>query len=147
VFNMNWKIIFLTGAAIGTFVALLMTVISNIPLGHDSDGNKITVMYHWSGALLVVIAIPLVSAFAVKKVASMKGWCEPTLKLLIPVAYLTFLPVLGASFGAPNSNLETLANIVIIGAIGGTFCSAPFAAWSYFKSRGNQSTPSMAEEE
>ena len=141
------KEMFFFGIATGAFIGLLMAVITQIPLGSTSDGDKITVMYHWSGALLVVIAIPLVSAFAVKKVASMKGWCEPTLKLLIPVAYLTFLPVLGASFGAPNSNLETLATIVIIGAIGGTFCSAPFAAWSYFKSRGNQSTPSMAEEE
>ena len=145
--DMNWKTIFLTGAAIGTFVALLMTVISHIPLGNDSDGYQITIMYHWTGALLVVIAIPLVSAFAVKKIAKMRECCEPSLKFLIPVAYLTFLPVLGASFGAPNSNLDTLATIVLIGAIGGTFWSTPFAAWSYFKSRGNQSTPSMAEEE
>ena len=145
--EMNWKNIFLTGAALGAFVALLMTVISHIPLGNDSDGDKITVMYHWQSALLVVIAIPLVSAFAVKKVARMKEGCEPSLKFLIPVAYLTFLPVFGASFGAPNSDLDTLANIVLIGAIGGTFCSAPFAAWSYFKSRGNQSIPGVAEEE
>jgi hypothetical protein len=144
---MNWKTIFLTGAAIGTFVALLMTVISHIPLGNDSDGYQITIMYHWTGALLVVIAIPLVSAFAVKKIAKMRECCEPSLKFLIPVAYLTFLPVLGASFGAPNSNLDTLATIVLIGAIGGTFWSAPFAAWSYFKSRGDQSIPGVAEEE
>jgi len=146
--DMNWKTIFLAGAAIGTFVALLMTVISHIPLGHDSDGYQITIMYHWSGALLVVIGIPLLSAFAVKKIARMKRWCEPSLKHLIPVAYLTFLiPVLGVSFGAPNSNLETLATIVISGTIGGTFWSTPFAVWSYFKSRGNQSIPGMAEEE
>ena len=145
--DMNWKTIFLTGAAIGTFVALLMTVISHIPLGNDSDGYQITIMYHWTGALLVVIAIPLVSAFAVKKIAKMRECCEPSLKFLIPVAYLTFLPVLGASFGAPNSNLDTLATIVLIGAIGGTFWSAPFAAWSYFKSRGDQSIPGVAEEE
>lgn len=145
---MNWKNIFLTGAALGAFVALLMTVISHIPLGNDSDGDKITVMYHWQSALLVVIAIPFVSAFAVKKIAKMKECCEPSLKFLIPVAYLTFLiPVLAVSFGAPNSDLDTLATIVLIGAIGGTFWSAPFAAWSYFKSRGNQSIPGVAEEE
>jgi hypothetical protein len=146
--DINWKTIFLTGAAIGTFVALLMTVISHIPLGHDSDGAKITVMYHWQSALLVVIGIPLMSVFAVNKIARMKRWCEPSLKHLIPVAYLTFLiPVLGTSFGAPNSNLDTLATIVILGTIGGTFWSTPFAAWSYFKSRGNQSIPGVAEEE
>ena len=145
--NMNWKTIFLTGAAIGTFVGLLMTVISHIPLGHDSDGYQITVMYHWQSALLVVIGIPLVSAFGVKRIAKMKGG-ESSLKHLITVAYLTFLiPVLGVSFGAPNSNLETLATIVMLGAIGGIFWSTPFAIWSYFKSRGNESISGMAGEE
>ena len=138
--NMNWKTIFLTGAAIGTFVGLLMTVISHIPLGNDSDGYQITVMYHWQSALLVVIGIPLVSAFGVNKISKMSGCCEPSLKHLIPVAYLTFLiPVLGVSFGAPNSNLVTLATIVMLGTIGGIFWSTPFAIWSYYKSRGNQS--------
>ena len=140
--NMNWKTIFLTGAAIGTFVGLLMTVITQIPLGNDSDGYKITVMYHWSSALLVVIGIPLVSAFGVNKISKMSGCCEPSLKHLIPVAYLTLLiPVLFSSMGAPNSNLETLATIVMLGAIGGIFWSTPFALWSYYKSRGNQSIP------
>ena len=138
--NMNWKTIFLTGAAIGTFAGLLMTVISHIPLGNDSDGYQITVMYHWQSALLVVIGIPLVSAFGVNKISKMSGCCEPSLKHLIPVAYLTFLiPVLTTSGGAPNSNLVTLATIVMLGAIGGIFWSTPFALWSYYKSRGNQS--------
>ena len=138
--NMNWKTIFLAGAAIGTSVGLLMTVITHIPLGNDSDGYQITVMYYWSSALLVVIGIPLVSAFGVNKISKMSGCCEPSLKHLIPVAYLTFLiPVLGVSFGAPNSNLVTLATIVMLGTIGGIFWSTPFAACSYFKSRGNES--------
>ena len=138
--NMNWKIIFLAGAAIGTFVGLLMTIVTQIPLGNDSDGHKITVMYHWESALLVVIGIPLVSAFGVNKISKMSGCCEPSLKHLIPVAYLTLLiPVLFSSMGAPNSNLVTLATIVMLGAIGGIFWSTPFALWSYYKSRGNQS--------
>ena len=137
---MNWKTIFLAGALTGTFVGLLMVVITHIPLGSDSDGYKITVMYHWSSALLVVIGIPLVSAFGVNKISKMSGCCEPSLKHLIPVAYLTLLiPVLFSSMGAPNSNLETLATIVMLGAIGGIFWSTPFALWSYYKSRGNQS--------
>ena len=145
---MNWKTIFLTGAAIGTFVGLLMTVITQIPLGNDSDGYKITVMYHWSSALLVVIGIPLVSAFGVKKIAKMSGCCEPSLKHLIPVAYLTFLiPVLFSSMGAPNSNLKTLATIVMLGAIGGIFWSTPFAIWSCFKGRGNNSVTDLTAEE
>jgi len=70
----------------------------------------------------------------------MSGCCEPSLKHLIPVAYLTLLiPVLFTSMGAPNSNLVTLATIVMLGAIGGIFWSTPFALWSYYKSRGNQS--------
>ena len=138
--NMNWKIIFLAGASTGTFVGLLMTVITHIPLGNDSDGYQITVMYHWQSALLVVIGIPLVSAFGVNKISKMSGCCEPSLKHLIPVAYLTLLiPVLFSSMGAPNSNLVTLATIVMLGAIGGTFWSTPFAIWSYYKSRGNES--------
>jgi hypothetical protein len=145
---MNWKSIFLAGVLTGTLVGLLMTVINQIPLGNDSDGNKITVMYHWSSALPVVIGIPLVSAFGVKKIAKMRGCCEPSLKHLIPVAYLTFLiPVLGVSFGASNSNLETLATIVMLGAIGGIFWSTPFAIQSYFKSRGNESISGMMGEE
>ena len=137
---MNWKIIFLAGALTGTSVGLLMTIITNIPLGNDSDGYQITVMYHWQSALLVVIGIPLVSAFGVNKISKMSGCCEPSLKHLIPVAYLTFLiPVLFSSMGAPNSNLVTLATIVMLGAIGGIFWSTPFALWSYYKSRGNQS--------
>jgi len=146
--DMNWKTIFLAGVLTGTFVGLLMTVISHIPLGNDSDGYKITVMYHWQSALLVVIGIPLVSAFGVNKIAKMSGCCEPSLKHLIPVAYLTFLiPILGVSFGAPNSNLVTLATIVMLGAIGGIFWSTPFAIRSYFKSRGNESISGMAGEE
>ena len=137
---MNWKTIFLAGALTGTFVGLLMTVITHIPLGNDSDGYQITVMYHWESALLVVIGIPLVSAFGVNKISKMSGCCEPSLKHLIPVAYLTLLiPVLFSSMGAPNSNLVTLATIVMLGAIGGIFWSTPFALWSYYKSRGNQS--------
>ena len=145
---MNWKTIFLTGLLTGTFVGLLMVVITNIPLGNTSDGYKITIMYHWSGALLTVIGIPLVSAFSVKYGSRKLNYCEPSLKHLIPVAYLTFLiPVLGVSFGAPNSNLETLATIVMLGTVGGIFWSTPFAAWSYFKgprNDTNQSTTSPA---
>ena len=144
---MRKRDLFLSGLATGTFVGLLMTVISHIPLGHDSDGNLITVMYHWESALLVVIGIPLVSAFGVKKIAKMRECCEPSLKHLIPVAYLTFLiPVLGVSFGAPNSNLETLATIVMLGAIGGIFWSLPCVIWSHIKkTNSNHTTTSSAD--
>ena len=122
------------GMATGTFVGILMVIITNIPLGSDSDGDKITIMYHWSGALLTVIGIPLVSAFSVKYGSRKLNCCEPSLKHLIPVAYLTFLiPVLGISFGAPNSDLDTLATIILLGAIGGAFWSLPYVLLSHFK--------------
>jgi hypothetical protein len=122
------------GMATGTFVGILMVIITNIPLGSDSDGDKITIMYHWSGALLTVIGIPLVSAFSVKYGSRKLNCCEPSLKQLIPVSFLTlFLPILGASFGAPNSDLDTLATIILLGAIGGAFWSLPYVLLSHFK--------------
>ena len=54
------------------------------------------------------------------------------------------MPVLGASFGAPNGDLDTLANILIIGTIGGIFWSTPFAIWNLYKNRkqsGDDSPP------
>ena len=128
------------GMATGAFVGLLMMVITHIPLGNDSDGDKITIMYHWSGALLTLIGIPLMSAFLVKYGSEKMNGCEPSLKQLIPVAYLTFLiPVLGASFGAPNSDLDTLATLILMGMIGGLFWSSPFAIWNFYKGRDNNS--------
>jgi hypothetical protein len=122
------------GMATGTFVGILMVIITNIPLGSDSDGDKITIMYHWSGALLTVIGVPLVSAFSVKYGSRKLNCCEPSLKQLIPVSFLTlFLPILGASFGAPNSDLDTLATIILLGAIGGAFWSLPYVLLSHFK--------------
>jgi hypothetical protein len=122
------------GMATGAFVGLLMMVITHIPLGNDSDGDKITIMYHWSGALLTLIGIPLMSAFLVKYGSEKMNGCKPSLKQLIPVAYLTFLiPVLGASFGAPNSDLDTMATIVLLGAIGGAFWSLPYVLWALIK--------------
>ena len=144
---MKVKDVFLNGLSVGISVALLMVILSHIPLGTTPEGNKITLFYHWSGALLVSIGIPFISAYFVRKKIVERNFAESSFKLTIPVAYLTFLPVLGASAGAPNSNLETLAMIILIGAIGGIFWSTPFAIWGYFKSRGNESISGMAGEE
>ena len=121
------------GMATGTFVGLLMAVITQIPLGSDSDGDKITIMYHWTGALLTVIGIPLVSVISVKFGSRKLNCCEPSLKHLIPVAFLTCMPVLFATGGAPNSTLEVLAFIVLIGAVFGTFWSLPYVLWALIK--------------
>ena len=122
------------GIVTGTCVGLLMVIITNIPLGSTSDGDKITIMYHWSGAFLTLIGVPLVSAFSVKYGSRKLNCCEPSLKQLIPVSFLTlFLPILGASFGAPNSDLDTLATIILLGAIGGAFWSLPYVLWALIK--------------
>ena len=145
---MGKRDIIFAGIATGTFVGILMVIITNIPLGSDSDGSKITIMYHWSGALLTVIGIPLVSAFSVKYGSRKLNCCEPSLKHLIPVAYLTFLiPVLGISFGAPNSDLDTLATIILLGAIGGAFWSLPYLLWALIKPNSNHTTTSPAAPE
>ncbi|MDC0056365.1 hypothetical protein OAJ94_04865 [Deltaproteobacteria bacterium] len=144
---MKVKDIFLNGLSVGISVALLMVILSHIPLGTTSEGDKITPFYHLSGALLVSIGIPFISAYFVRKMIVKRNFAESSFKLTIPVAYLTFLPVLGVSAGAANSNLETLAMIVLIGAIGGIIWSTPFAIWSYFKGRGNESISGMVGEE
>ena len=123
--NMNWKNTLVvgagTGATLGTLVAVIMVAIGLEP---PSLG----------AAIAVFLGMIFVSAFAVQNISQRIGCCNPSLKQLIPISFLTFvIPVLGASFGAPNSDLDTLANIIVIGAIGGGFWSTPFAIWNYFR--------------
>jgi len=90
----------------------------------------------FSSALAIFIAMILTSAFVVKKISQRIGFCEPNLKQLIPVSFLTFLlPILGASFGAPNSDLDTIVSIILLGTAGGVFWSSPFALWSFISGR------------
>ena len=133
------KEMFLSGIATGAFIGLLMAVITQIPLGSTSDGNKITVMYHWSGALLTVIGIPLVSAFSVKYGSKKLNGCEPSLKHLLPVAFLTCLPVLGSAAGAPNNGFGVLVALILIGTIFGVIWSTPFVLWDHFRNRRSDS--------
>ena len=133
------KEMFLSGIATGAFIGLLMAVITQIPLGSTSDGDKITVMYHWSGALLTVIGIPLVSAFSVKYGSKKLNGCEPSLKHLLPVAFLTCLPVLGSAAGAPNNGFGVLVALILIGTIFGVIWSTPFVLWNHFRSRRSDS--------
>ena len=94
----------------------------------------------FGAALAVFIGMMIVSAFAVKKISQRIGCCEPSLKQLIPISFLTFmLPVLGAAFGAPNSDLDTLVSLILVGTIGGLFWTTPFALWNHFRNRDNDS--------
>mgnify|MGYP003682819031 CR=1 FL=1 len=120
-----------TGAILATLVALIMIKIGLEPPSFES-------------ALAIFIAMILIPAFAVKKIAQRLGCCEPSLEQLIPVSFLTFLlPLLGASFGAPNSDLDTLATVIVLGAIGGAFWSLPYVLWALMR----RTNTSQKEEE
>ena len=120
---MNWKQILITGVATGSLVALFIV----LEVGFGS----------FESFVIYIIGTILLSAYIVKKISVISGYCEPSLKHLIPVALLTFImPVLGPAFGAPNNGLEVVVNIVILGAIGGFFWSSPFAFWCYYRQEG-----------
>jgi len=124
------KELFLLGMATGALVGLLIALNGFFGLGFSSFG----------GFVAYVLGTILISAFGVKKMAQMRSFSEPSLKHLIPVAFLTFfLPVLGPAFGAPNSDITTVATIALLGAIGGAFWSTPFVLWDHFRDRGSDS--------
>ena len=122
---MNWNYTFAAGAGTGTILATLVALIM-VKLGLEPPSPEL--------AITIFLGMIFISAFAVQKTSQRIGCCNPSLKQLFPISFLTFMmPVLGASFGAPNSDLDTLANIILIGAIGGGFWSTPFAIWNYLK--------------
>ena len=50
--------------------------------------------------------------------------------LLLIVAYLTtIIPILGALFGAPNTGIQVIVTLIIMGTIGGLFWITPFVIW------------------
>ncbi len=129
---MNWKNISVTGAATGASVGFLISLNHFFEIGFGS----------FAGFVGYMLGSILLSAFGVKIISQKIGCCEPSLKHLIPVAFLTFLlPVLGPAFGG-HGHYDYVAIVTVLGAIGGIFWSTPFAAWSYYKSRDNQSIPS-----
>jgi hypothetical protein len=122
---MEWKKTLPTGAAAGASVGFLVSLNGFFEIGYNSFG----------GFLAAVIAFILLSAFGVKTISEKAGLCEPGLKHLIPVAFLTFLmPVFGPAFGAASTGPEYVGALIALGAVGGLFWSIPFAGWSYYKS-------------
>ena len=56
--------------------------------------------------------------------------------ILLIIAYLTLvMPVLGALFGAPNSEIRVALMITMLGLVGGLIWSTPFALWAYIRRR------------
>ncbi len=125
----DWKQILAAGSGTGALLATLVSLIL-IKIGLEPPSAE--------SAIVVFIGMILLSAYSVKKISQSMGWFDPSLKALIMVSYLTFIiPLLGASFGAPNSNLTTLATVVLLGLLGGAFWSIPIAGWAYYNSTRN----------
>ena len=131
---MNWKHTFAAGAGTGAILASLVALIM-LKIGLEPPS--------FGAALAVFMGMILVSAFAVQKISQRIGCCNPSLKQLIPISFLTFiLPVLGPAFGAGNSDLDTLATLILLGTIGGVFWATPFALWNHFRNRSSDSDES-----
>ena len=122
---MEWKKTLSTGAAAGASVGFLVSLNGFFDIGFGSFG----------GFLASIIAFILLSAFGVKIISEKTGFCEPSLKHLIPVSFLTFvIPVFGPALGAGSTGLEYVGALIVFGAVGGLFWSTPFVGWSYYKS-------------
>ena len=125
----DWKQILAAGSGTGALLATLVSLIL-IKIGLEPPSAE--------SAIVVFIGMILLSAYSVKKISQSMGWFDPSLKALIMVSILTFIiPLLGASFGAPNSNLTTLATVVLLGLLGGAFWSIPIAGGAYYNSTRN----------
>ena len=125
----DWKQILAAGSGTGALLATLVSLIL-IKIGLEPPSAQ--------AAIIVFIGMILLSAYSVKKISQSMGWFDPSLKALIMVSILTFIiPLLGASFGAPNSDLTTLATVVLLGLLGGAFWSIPIAGWAYYNSTRN----------
>ena len=124
-----------TGAILATLVALIMVKIGLEPPDLGS-------------ALVIFMGMILFPAFAVKKISRAKDYCNPSLKQLFPISFLTFfIPILGITFGAPNSDFDTLLTIIAMGTVGGLFWSTPFALWNNYRGRSNNSVTDLTAEE
>ena len=127
---MNWKNTLVAGAGTGAMLATLVALIM-LKIGIEPPS--------FGAAIAIFIGMIITSAYTVKKTSQSIGCCDPSLMQLIPISFLTFfIPILGAAFGAPNSDLDTLTILILLGTIGGVFWSIPFAIWNFLKNR-NQS--------
>ena len=127
---MNWKHTLGAGAGIGATLATLI-VLFFMKLGIDPGS--------FLGLFVIFFVMAVISAFIMNQILQVIGYPNQSLKQLIPISFLTFiLPVLGSTFGAPNSDIDTLVTLVMLGTVGGLFWSTPFALWNFFKNRGNR---------
>ena len=128
---MNWKTMLgaggFTGALVGVEIALVFIVVGVDP------GS-------FAGLFAIFFGMASLSAVIVNQILKTSGRGCVSLKILVPIGFLTsIIPLLGATFGAPNPEPSTLAMIVLLGALGGVFWSLPFAGWNHFRNRGSDS--------
>mgnify|MGYP001219168692 CR=1 FL=1 len=124
---MSWKHTLSLGAITGMLVATF--VLGVFVLAGIDPGSFAGLC----GGFFVLAAL---SAIIVDQISKRTNLPDANLKTLIPVGFLTsIIPVFGATFGLPNSGLESLVTLVALGAAGGIFWSLPIVCWDYFKSR------------
>ena len=126
---MNWKHTLGAGAGIGATQAILAVLLFMI-IGVDPGS--------FQGLFAIFFGMAFISAFIANQILQSISCPKQSLKQLIPIAFLTsIIPLFGVLFGAPNSDLTTLMQIVIIGVVGGLFWSTPFSSWNFYKHRSN----------
>lgn len=118
--------IIIVGMLTGLMVAIfnILNVVADVAFGS------------FATAVASFLIVSFLGAFATKKICETSGKFEPSMKQLLPVAFLTFiLPLLGATFGLPNMSLQSLAILLALGIVGGAFWSLPLLLWSTIRYR------------
>ena len=124
---MSWKNTLLFGAITGILVAIF--ILGIFVLAEIDPGS-------FAGLCGGFFVLAVLSATIVVQISKRTSLPDANLKTLIPVGFLTsIIPLFGATFGLPNSNLASLVTLLALGAAGGIFWSLPIVGWDYFKSR------------
>ena len=124
---MSWKNTLLFGAITGMLVAIF--ILGIFVLAEIDPGS-------FAGLCGGFFVLSALSATIVVQISKRTSLPDANLKTLIPVGFLTsIIPLVGATFGLPNSNLASLVTLLALGAAGGIFWSLPIVGWDYFKSR------------
>ena len=124
---MTWRTTLLFGAITGMLVAIF--ILGIFVLAEIDPGS-------FAGLCGGFFVLSALSATIVVQISKQTSLPDANLKTLIPVGFLTsIIPLVGATFGLPNSNLASLVTLLALGAAGGIFWSLPIVGWDYFKSR------------
>ena len=124
--KMNWKNVLFSSACTGLLAAIFIIIV--FVLAEINPGS-------FAGVCGSFFALATISAVIVNKISKNIGRIDVPFNILIPVGFLTtIMPLFGATFGLPNSNVTSLVTLVALGAAGGIFWSIPFTLWLFFRS-------------